>query len=54
MMTDYNINIGLISILDLVLTLWVISQKNVIPNQNNQFFSTCEAFITLSGLIYEL
>ena len=54
MMTDYDINVGFIPILDLVLTLRVILQKYVIPNWNNQFFSTCKVFITLSGLIYEL
>ena len=54
MMTDYDINVRLVPILDLVMTLWVISPKNVIPNWNNQFFSACEAFIMLGGLIYEL
>ena len=54
MMTDHDINVGLIPILNLVMTLWMIMQKNVIPNWNYQFFTTCKAFITLSGLTYEL
>ena len=54
MVTIHDINIRLEPILDLVMTLQMITQKNVIPNWYDQFFTTCKVFITLSGLTYEL
>ena len=54
MVTDHNINIRLVPILDHVMTLQMITQKNMIPNWYNQFFTTCKVFIMLSGLTYEL
>ena len=41
MVTNHNINVRLIPILDLVMTLQMITQKNVIPNWYNQFFTCC-------------
>ena len=53
MVTDYDINIRFEPVLDLVVTLQMVMQQNVISNWNNQFLICSLAFITLIGLIDE-
>ena len=54
MVTDYNVNIRFEPVLDLVVTLRMIMQQNVITNWNNQFLTSGLAFIMLIGLIDKL
>ena len=53
MVTDYNVNIRFEPVLDLVATLRMITQQNVISNWNNQFLTCSLVFITLIELIDE-
>ena len=54
MVTDHDINIRFEPILDLVVTLQMITQQNVISNWNNQFLTCGLTLIMLIGLIDEL
>ena len=54
MVTDYDVNIRFEPVLDLVVTLWMITQQNVISNWNYQFLTCGLTLITFIGLIDEL
>ena len=53
MVTDHDIKIGFEPILDLVSTLQMIMQQDMMSNWYNQFLTCSVALIMLSGLIYE-
>ena len=51
MVTDYDVNIRFKPVLDLVVTLQMVMQQNVISNWNNQFLACGLTLIMFIGLI---